>query len=328
MTRQTIKTNYLQSIDWLNGSIIDWASAGQQYFLDGRLNPLAENSYAYSFDASITSKDGKYAFIYKRLGTKGILLKNGQLIREINRSYYQAERYEYPAAFITFKNKTYLAHCPLDYCQLDFEDVENGKIVTNIKGRKPSDIFHSRLSISPDNRYLMVRGWAWHPIDTVELFNISDCFINPLLLDNSSLYPQFGTEINSASFIDNNRILLASSDEEPFDDGVLQFLPQKHMTTWNFTTNEISKPCKVEGEFGNLFAINDKQAWDMFIFPKIINIETGKIESKLEDVYSGTQTSSIMSSDIKKSPQICFDKKTSKIAIKIDSETIEVLSPT
>ena len=66
----------------------------------------------------------------------------------------------------------------------------------------------------------------------------------------------------------------------------------------------------------------------MFKFPKIINIQTGLIESKLEDFYSGTQTSSIMSSDINKSPQICFDKKTSKIAIKIDSETIEVLSPT
>ena len=93
-------------------------------------------SFAFSFDGSITSQDGQYAFIYKRLGTKGILLKNGEIIREINRTYYHAETYEFPSAFITFDNKTYLAHCPISYCQLDFENVETGEIVSNIQGQK------------------------------------------------------------------------------------------------------------------------------------------------------------------------------------------------
>ena len=97
---------------------------------------------------------------------------------------------------------------------------------------------------------------------------------------------------------------------------------------WNFKKNEISTPVKVESEFGNLFAISDKQSWDMFKFPKIINIETGVIESKLEDINSGLQASSILYSDIKESPQICFDRKTSKIAIRIDDTKFEVLSPT
>jgi len=126
MTRRTIKTNFLQTIDWLNGNIVDWVSAGQQYSLDGQQKQLSKYHYAFSFDGSITSQDGQYAFIYKRLGTKGILLKNGEILREINRSYYQAEVYEYPAAFITFENKTYLAHCPIDYCQLDFP-ARNGR---------------------------------------------------------------------------------------------------------------------------------------------------------------------------------------------------------
>ena len=327
MTRQTIKTNYLQTIDWFNGNIIDWVSAGQQYSLDGTQKQLAKYHYAFSFDGSITSQDGQYVFIYKRLGTKGILLKNGEMIREINRTYYHAETYEFPAVFITFDNKTYLVHCPINYCQLDFENVETGEIVTNIPGRQPSDIFHSRFSISPDNKYLMVCGWAWHPVDTVELFDIAECFKNPLLLDKSFLYPDFGTEINSASFIDNERILIASTDEEPFDDEVPPILPQKHIAIWNFTTNELSKPVKIDGEFGNLIAINDKQAWDMFKFPKIINIQTGKIESKLEEINSGLQTSSIMYGDIEKSPQICFDRQTSQIAIRIDNTMIEVLAP-
>ena len=327
ITRQTIKTNYLQTIDWHNGSIIDWVSAGQQYSLDGQQKQIAKYHYAFSFDGSITSQDGQYVFIYKRLGTKGLLLKNGEILREINRPYYQAESYEFPAAFLTFNNTTYLVHCPIDYCQLDFENVETGEIISNIEGRKPSDIFHSRLSISPDNKYLMVCGWAWHPVDTVELFDIEECFKNPILLDKSSLFPDFGTQINSASFIDNERILIAASDEEPFDDEVPPILPQKHIAIWNFIKNEIFKPVKVEGEFGNLFAISDNQVWDMFKFPKIINVQTGLIESKFEDINSGLQTSSILYSDIKDFPQISYDRQTSKIAIRVDSTTIEILTP-
>ncbi len=327
MTRQTIKTNFLRTIDWVSGSIIDWVSAGQQYSLTGQQKQLAKYHYAFSFDGSITSQDGQYAFIYKRLGTKGLLLKNGEIIREINRTYYQAEVYEFPAAFITFDSNTYLVHCPIDYCQLDFENVETGEIVTNIQGRKPSDIFHSRLSVSPDNKYLMVCGWAWHPVDTVELFEIAECFKSPFLLDKSSLSPNFGTQINSASFIDNEKVLLAASDEEPFDDEVPPALPQKHIAIWNFVKNKISTPVKVEGEFGNIFAINDKYAWDMFKFPKIINIQTGKIENKFEDINSGLQTSSILYSDIEKYPQISFDRQSAKIAIRIDDTMIEVLDP-
>ncbi|MEJ2901505.1 hypothetical protein WAE58_03675 [Pedobacter panaciterrae] len=328
MTRQTFKTNYLKTIDWLNGDIVDWVSAGQLYSSDGQQRQIAKYHYAFGFDASITSQNGQYAFIYKRLGTKGILLKDGEIIREINRTHYNAETYEFPAAFVTVDNETYLVHCPIDYCRLDFENVETGEVVSNIPGRNPSDIFHSRLSISPDNKYLMVCGWAWHPVDTVELFEIEECLKNPQLLDKSFLYPNFGTEINSASFIDNDRILIASTDEEPFDDEVPPLLPQKHLAIWNFIKNEITSPIKVNGEFGNLFAINERQAWDMFKFPKIINIQTGEIESKLEEIDSGLQTSSIIYGDIEKPPQICFNRETSQIAVRVNSTTIEVLSPT
>jgi len=324
--RQTIKTNFLQTIDWLKGNVIDWVSAGQQYSLDGLEQQLSKYHYAFSFDGSITSQDGRYAFIYKRFGTKGILLKDGELIREINRTYYYAETYEFPAAFTTFNNRTYLVHCPIDYCQLDFEDVETGEIVSNIQGRNPADVFHSRLSVSPDHKYLMVCGWAWHPIDKVEIFDIEACLSNPLLLDKRSIYPDFGTEINSASFIDNERILLSASDGEPFDDEGIPALPQLHIAIWQFIKNEMSMPVKVDGAYGNLFAIDDKLAWDLFKFPKIINIETGKIESKLEAINSGLQNSSMLSGDISNYPQICFDRQTSKVAIKIDSTTIEVLS--
>ena len=326
MVRHTIKTNYLKTIDWLNGKIIDWVSAGEEYSLDGQKQQRPKYHYAFNGDGSITSPDGQYSFVYKRLGTKGLLLKNGEILREVNRSYYFAESYEYPAAFFIFDNTIYLAHCPIKYCQLDFENVETGEIVTNIPGRNPSDIFHSRLSISPDGKYLMVRGWVWHPLDRVELFDIAACLKDPVLLDEGSLYPSFGTEINTASFIDNERILIAASDEEPLDNETPPILPQKHIAIWNFLSDDLSVPVKVNDDFGNLFAINDKRAWDMYKYPKIINVQTGEIESKIEGINSGLQQSAIFS-DITKYPQICFDRQTGQIAVRIDSTTIEVLAP-
>ena len=325
MKRQTIKANYIETIDWLGGNIVDWVCGGQLYSAEGENSQIATYHYNFNFNGCITSQHREYVFVYERLGTKGLLLKNGELLREVNRSYYHANDYEYPAAFITRDNKTYLIHCPQSYCQIDFEDVETGELVTNISERRPSDVFHSRLSISPDGKYLMVCGWLLHPLDIVELFNVEECLKNPLLLDKSLLCPEFGTEISSASFIDNDRVLIASSDEEPFDDEVLPILPQKHIAIWNFKTNELSEPVQVNAEIGNLFAINDKQAWDTFKFPKLINLETGEVQIKFEEVFSGLQCSSIYY-DIEKNPQICFDKNSGKIAIKTDNETVEVFS--
>ena len=277
--------------------------------------------YPFAFDSAIISADGEYAFIYKKLGTKGLLLKNGELVREINRSYYCAASYEYPAAFITFQNKTYLVHCPMAYNQLDFEDVETGELITKIQGRQPDDHFYSRLEVSPDGMYLISKGWVWHPLHMVLVFNIPECMTNPHLLDKSQICPNFGIEICTASFVDNDTIVLGAS-EEVYDEETPQ-LPIKHIALWNFKTNELSNPVKPTVDIGNLYAINHNYVWDLYGFPKIINLNTGEVvESKIE-IDSGKQQSS-MTSD--RFPSIVFNSKTKHIAIK-GKELIEVLSP-
>jgi hypothetical protein len=136
MIRQTFKIDPFQTLDWYYDSLVDWAAGGRILTLDGQLSNAKWYS-TYSFDTAITSSNGQYAFIYTRLGTKGLLLKDGKIIREINRSYYCANVYEYPATFVSLSNgKTYLVHCPISYCQLDIEDVETGEIITNIPDRK------------------------------------------------------------------------------------------------------------------------------------------------------------------------------------------------
>lgn len=322
MKRQSIKTNYLQTICWVDNTIVDYASAGKKYTLDGQVKELYKYTFGFG-DTAITSSDGQYAFIYQKLGTKGLLLKNGDILREINRSYYCAEVYEYPAAFVTIDNRTFLVHCPMKYCRLDFEDVETGQIVTDDQDRNPSDYFHSRLEISPNGKYLMSKGWFWHPWNDIRLFDIRKCFDLPEELDKSEIYPNVGTEICTASFIDENKVLIGSSDEEEMNDELLENLPQKHIAIWDIELNQISKPIKIQSEFGNLFAINEKFAWDLFKFPKIIDLETGEIVDKDESLASGLQKSSIIH-HIDKLPKVAFNRQTKQIAITKD-ENIEIL---
>lgn len=312
----------MQTICWVDNTIVDYASAGKKYTLDGQVKELYKYTFGFG-DTAITSSDGQYAFIYQKLGTKGLLLKNGDILREINRSYYCAEVYEYPAAFVTIDNRTFLVHCPMKYCRLDFEDVETGQIVTDDQDRNPSDYFHSRLEISPNGKYLMSKGWFWHPWNDIRLFDIRKCFDSPEELDKSEIYPNVGTEICTASFIDENKVLIGSSDEEEMNDELLENLPQKHIAIWDIELNQISKPIKIQSEFGNLFAINEKFAWDLFKFPKIIDLETGEIVDKDESLASGLQKSSIIH-HIDKLPKVAFNRQTKQIAITKD-ENIEIL---
>jgi len=321
--RQTLQKDFgYGTISWLNNSIIDWYDGGRRYELDGKNTQLGPYGYAYPFDRSITSRNGEYAFIYHNRGTKGLLLKNGKILREINRPHYHADTYEYPAAFYTSANgNTYLIHCPLEYCRLDFEEVETGKIVTDVTGRAPVDIFHSRFSLSPDNTFLMVRGWAWHPLDMIRLYDIEACLADPKLLD-TGIYSNNGPwEKSIGCFINNDEVLLGSLEFDPDDD-----FPLHHICTWNFKTGGISNPVKVSEPFGNIVGVHNGIAWDFFNYPKIIDVATGNVIDKMEDVPTGNQVSSIIH-HLDTVPPILYNPDLNAVAVAIEN-TIEVFSLT
>jgi hypothetical protein len=327
MQRQTIQTNYISTISWTNNYLIDWANSGRQYFPNGETKEIGSYHFAFSFDSAITSEDGVYAVIYKKLGTKGLLLKNGQILREINRSYYQAEVYEYPIAFAKLKDgRNILIHCPEDYCRLDFEEVETGKRLTNHIDRKPSDFFHSRLEVSPDNKTILSKGWAWHPFDFVEVFDIEECIENPLALDKSKHNPDVDAEISSASFITNDLILIgAHNDTEPFNHEPSDKLKNGQLAVWNIKTNEIFGIITPNFNFGgHIYIIDETFAWDLYSHPKIFNFMTGQIVEELKDIESGNQVSSIIH-HLDNLPTILFNRQTKQIAISKDNK-IEILT--
>ena len=87
MEKTSIEINYIQTMCWFNNTIVDIACAGKMYHLNGKVEEKYTYHFGSNFNSSIISENGIYAFIYNKTGTKGLLLKNGELLREINRSY-------------------------------------------------------------------------------------------------------------------------------------------------------------------------------------------------------------------------------------------------
>ena len=84
-----------RSLCWCGDELVDWVDGGRVLALHGTDRRRSFNP-SYRFDAATASPDGRFVVLYERLGTKGLLLKDGRMLREIDRSYYQAHAYEYP----------------------------------------------------------------------------------------------------------------------------------------------------------------------------------------------------------------------------------------
>lgn len=294
MKKITIQTGSLSTLSWLENRIVDWKNAGLTFDMEGNKENLAQYRLAYRFDAAINSPCGNYAFVYERYGTKGLLLKNGIQLREINRTYYQANEYEYPATFARLEDgRTILIHCPYEYCRLDFEDAETGEILTNRNSGKSEDIFRSRLEVSPDGRFLLEKSWVWHPWDIVKIHDIEACLANPDLLEQGKEPKGNTSEICSASFINSRVALLASTTEEPFDDENSSSVPPGTLSVWDFVENKILHHVKVDVPFGNVFAVNEIYCWDLYEYPKIIDLRTGEVTQAFVEMRTGKRRSAI-----------------------------------
>lgn len=80
-----IKHSSVRSLVWQGDELVDWVGGGTRFAMDGMITP-ASVYFAGNFDAAVATSSGDIVVIYKRLGTKAIVLENGRVEREINRS--------------------------------------------------------------------------------------------------------------------------------------------------------------------------------------------------------------------------------------------------
>jgi hypothetical protein len=111
-TQSSFNATGIRSLCWRGDQLVDWVGGSRAFASDGT-EQLAKVRYGYRFDAATASPDGRFAVIYERLGTKGLLLHDGRIVRELDRSFYHAQAYEYPIAlFNDREGRVLLAHCP------------------------------------------------------------------------------------------------------------------------------------------------------------------------------------------------------------------------
>jgi hypothetical protein len=281
----------VRSLAWDGDELVDWLSGGRRHRLDGSTMDTRVR-WGYPFDAAVTLPGSSSAVIYTRTATKGLVLREGRIVREINRSYYHADAYEYPVALARLPSgREVLVHCPDDYCRLDVEDLATGERLTGAVARQPGDFFHSRLAVSPDGRFLLSAGWVWHPLDQVQLYALEAALNDPRHLDGRGIEVDASADQSSASVLPDGRVaiwLMSDDDEEGAgaSAGELRIV-------------DPHRPAAAEvrpsvGRLGTILAADNDHVMALHGHPRLIDLGTGEVVRSWPEVTSGQQTSSIL----------------------------------
>ena len=327
--RVVIPAKNIRSLCWQGDEMVDWVEGGNRYCLDGTVS-CAHVNYTYRFDRAVASSNGQYAAIYEGNGTKGLVLKDGKMLREINRSYYCADVYEYPIALFDFPDgRTVLAHCPEEYNKLEIEDAETGERLTKRVG-ETADFFQSRLSVSPGGKYLMSAGWYWHPLDFVSIYDLEQVLAHSALLDAELDWDlAVGmAEIHSAAFADADTALFTSADLyfnehdiDKEDKGKFVLQPDQ-IGLYSIAERRFLSLAPLTEPLGTLMPVGDF-VLSFYEHPKLVKIATGEIIVRWPDLETGNQNSSI-GQNSGKLPPLALDPVNKRFAV-ADDEKITVV---
>lgn len=209
------------SLIWVDGHLVDVSAGWRSVPLTGGEPQNRYTAYGSEFDAAVVSPNGDLVLLVVSAGTKGLVLDSaGRVVREVNRSFYHADAYRYPGTLFTLPDgRTGLVHCPEQYNRLEIEDALTGERLTADSGRQPKDVFHSRLAVSADGRYLLSAGWLWHPWGCLAVYDLAEALRDPTVLDGyGNVFDLRGlieAEVGGACFVGND--LLVSTTAEPND---------------------------------------------------------------------------------------------------------------
>jgi hypothetical protein len=304
---------------------VDWVAGGITYGLDGSSSrPLV--NYAFPFDAVAALAGSEFCVIYQRLGTKALLLRNGKIIRELDRSFYCAESYEYPVCLLSHASRTLLVHCPDEYNQIEIEDAATGECLTRRTG-KADDCFHSRLQPSPNGVRVLSAGWIWHPLDIVRYFDVAEALAAPDCLNRLwSFSPASGHDSlveetsawwvqASATWLNDDIAVLTGGDaEDDPEEGTPSGSGPRGMVSIDLPAGTIRSSCVLEKPAGTIMRCGPDHVISFHDPPKLVRLRDGVIERSWPHISSGKQTSSIVSPD-SLPPPLAMDPECRRFAV-------------
>ncbi|MFJ8056998.1 hypothetical protein [Streptomyces sp. NPDC096142] len=265
-----------QSLVWNGDDLVD-PVGGRRWGPDG-VEQHASVVHGSPFDRCVASPSGRYSVVYAERGTEALLLDGDRLVRELSRSYDHAEDFDYAVALGTLRGgREVLVHCPEEYNVLEIEDAESGERLT-VGERRPRDVFHSRLEMSPDGTHLLSAGWLWHPHGIAEVFDVARALTDPAVLDDRGVLPSDpGTddEVVSACWLDGDRVAVATG-ELALDDEGFSVLGPGQLGVWSLSAGQWTHRSRVDFCVGTLIARGDTVV-SLHGHPRLVDVTTGAV---------------------------------------------------
>ncbi len=315
----------VRSLAWAGGALVDWVAGGERYGLDGS-HERAHRRYAYRFDSAVATPDGEVAVIYERGGTKGLVLRSGAPVREIDRSFYQAHRYAYPVCLWSRGDRVLLVHCPDEYNRIEIEDALTGERLTARPEGDAADFFHSRLEVSPGGRRLLSAGWIWHPWDAVAFFDLEEALREPRRLDTQEdahpVAPHVGAiQEATATWLTDDRLILTADggprDGEPEGEGLA--LQPSGVVVYDVPARRCVSSCVLERPAGRVMRVGAEHVLALYEHPRLRRLEDGAEVASWPELPSGTELSCIFCADAPP-PPMALDPDRARIAIAREGE--------
>ena len=284
--------NHLRSLVWDGDDLVDWAGGGVRYMLAGQKTPQSRR-YAYDFDSAVADQGD--AVIFARSHTKGLVLHAGEILREIDRSFYCANAFDYPVAIFRLPDgRSALAHCPHGSGQLDIDDFLTGKSLTTSESRKRCDNFHGRLAASPDGRYLLSAGWAWQPYDSILVFDIEQALADPSHLDSEGILPALWSEMGASAVFNRDGRLIVGINIDGVDRGSAE---HTSLSVFDIATRSAISEVASHGPIGRLMPVGSGHVLNLHDYPRLLNLVTGEVVKVWPDINCDTQISATRAAD-------------------------------
>jgi hypothetical protein len=279
----------VQSLLWDGDTLVDWVSGGTRIGLDGIVQPRRVH-FAYRFDSAIASPSGQFVIVFEKLGTKALLLDRGKVLRELDRSFYFAHTYEFPVAFTVLPDgREAIVHCPHEYCRIDIEVAETGECLTDHVARKPKDMFHSRLTASPQAKYLASAGWIWHPFSTAALWSLEEVLQDSAALDGAGLPLSLDNEVESLAFTDDERLAVAFGRE-----GIAYENADEKLSVLSVPGAKTINQTRLSSPAGTLIPFSHNTILSLYEHPRMLRISDASVTHEWSHLSTGRQQSSII----------------------------------
>lgn len=305
-----------RSLVWEDDRLLDLLAGGMSVGLDGTTSG-AHINWAYPFDRAQLSPSRRYSVFCVAMGTKGLLVEHQQrVLREINRSFYCADAYEYPVALGRwFDGTEVLAHCPDDYRRLVVETVDDGRRLASATANA-ADVFHSRLQFSPDGEHLLSAGWIWQPYGIVAIYDLRAAAADGSALDGPGVMPQsaIDCEVDAATWLDHDRIVISTNPEdEPFT-GDSEGLAPGELGLWSLKERAWVARNMFDGATGTLHAFGEL-VLALYEHPRLVDPQTARVVAEWPELDSGNQLGSIIWGSRTRIPPVAVDAEHQRFAV-------------